>query len=99
MGTFALQLAKAFGAEVTGVDAAGKLDMLRSIGVDCVVDYTQEDFTSSAERYDFILDLAGNRGWSECKRALTPDGTYVLDTTSSAVRVIVGSEAWVASPN
>src|SRR5918995_7185929 len=78
VGTFALQLAKAFGAEVTGVDAAGKLDMLRSIGADRVVDYTQEDFTRSGERYDFILDLAGNHAWSECKRALTPDGTYVL---------------------
>jgi NADPH:quinone reductase-like Zn-dependent oxidoreductase len=78
VGTFALQLAKAFGAEVTGVDATGKLDMLRSIGADRVVDYTQEDFTRTAERYDFILDLAGNHPWSECKRALTPDGTYVL---------------------
>jgi len=78
VGTFALQLAKAFGAEVTGVDATGKLDMLRSIGADRVVDYTQEDFTRTGERYDFILDLAGNHPWSECKRALTPDGTYVL---------------------
>ena len=78
VGTFALQLAKAFGAEVTGVDAAGKLDMLRSIGADRVVDYTQEDFTRGGERYDFILDLVGNHAWSECKRALTPDGTYVL---------------------
>ena len=78
VGTFALQLAKAFGAEVTGVDATGKLDMLRSIGADRVVDYTQEDFTRSGERYDFILDLAGNHPWSECKRALTQDGTYVL---------------------
>jgi NADPH:quinone reductase-like Zn-dependent oxidoreductase len=78
VGTFALQLAKAFGAEVTGVDATGKLDMLRSIGADRVVDYTQEDFTRSGERYDVILDLAGNHPWSECKRALTPDGTYVL---------------------
>jgi NADPH:quinone reductase-like Zn-dependent oxidoreductase len=78
VGTFALQLAKAFGAEVTGVDAAGKLDMLRSSGADRVVDYAQEDFTRGGERYDFILDLAGSHAWSECKRALTPDGTYVL---------------------
>src|SRR5829696_10391882 len=61
VGTFAVQLAKAFGAEVTGVDATGKLDMLRSIGADRVVDYTQEDFTRGGDRYDFILDLAGNR--------------------------------------
>jgi NADPH:quinone reductase-like Zn-dependent oxidoreductase len=78
VGTFALQPAKAFGAEVTGVDAPGRLDVLRSIGADRVVDYTQEDFTRTGERYDFILDLAGNHPWSECKRALTPDGTYVL---------------------
>src|SRR5918995_1928033 len=76
VGTFALQLAKAFGADVTGVDATGKLDLLRSIGADRVVDYTQEDFTRSGERYDFILDLAGNHPWSECKRALTPHALH-----------------------
>jgi NADPH:quinone reductase-like Zn-dependent oxidoreductase len=78
VGSFAVQLAKAYGAHVTGVDAPGKLDMLRSIGADEVLDYTQEDFTRRDERYDFILDIAGNHPWSECKRALTPDGTYVL---------------------
>ena len=78
VGTFAVQLAKAYGADVTGVDAPGKLHMLRSIGADRVIDYTQEDFTRSGERYDLVLDLVGNYPWSECKRALTPDGTYVL---------------------
>jgi NADPH:quinone reductase-like Zn-dependent oxidoreductase len=78
VGSFAVQLAKAYGAEVTGVDAPGKLDMLRSIGADRVIDYTQEDFTESGERYDVVLDIAGTRPWSESKRALTPDGTYVL---------------------
>ena len=78
VGTFAVQLAKALGAHVTGVDAPGKLDMLRSIGADAVLDYTQEDFTRRDERYDFILDIAGNRPWSACKRAVEPDGTYVL---------------------
>ncbi len=78
VGTFAVQLAKAYGAHVTGVDATGKLEMVRSIGADQVLDYTQEDFTRRDERYDFILDIAGNRPWSECRRALTPDGTYVL---------------------
>ena len=78
VGSFAVQLAKAYGAQVTGVDAPGKLDMLRSIGADQVLDYTQEDFTRRDERYDFILDIAGNHPWSEAKRALTPDGTYVL---------------------
>ena len=78
VGTFAVQLAKAYGANVTGVDAPGKLDMLRSIGADRVIDYTQEDYTESGERYDVILDIAGTRPWSASKRALTPDGTYVL---------------------
>ena len=73
-----MQLAKAYGANVTGVDAAGKLDMLRSIGADQVIDYTQEDFTRSGERYDLILDIAGNHPWSASSRALTPEGTYVL---------------------
>ena len=78
VGTFAVQLAKAYGANVTGVDAPEKLDVLRSIGADQVLDYTQEDFTKREERYDFILDIAGNHPWSECRRALTPGGTYVL---------------------
>ena len=78
VGTFAVQLAKAYGAEVTGVDAPGKLDMLRSIGADRVVDYTREDFTQSGERYDLIIDIAGTRPWSASRRALSPEGTYVL---------------------
>jgi NADPH:quinone reductase-like Zn-dependent oxidoreductase len=78
VGTFAVQLAKGYGAHVTGVDATGKLDMLRSIGADQVIDYTQEDFTRSGECYDLILDIAGNHPWSACRRALTPEGTYVL---------------------
>jgi NADPH:quinone reductase-like Zn-dependent oxidoreductase len=78
VGTFAVQLAKAYGADVTGVDAPGKLDMLRSIGTDRVVDYTQEDFTRSGERYDLVVDMAGNYPWSAFRRVLTPEGTYVL---------------------
>jgi NADPH:quinone reductase-like Zn-dependent oxidoreductase len=78
VGTFAVQLAKAYGADVTGVDAAGKLDMIRSIGADRVVDYAREDVTRSGERYDVILDIAGNHPWPEIKRAIVPDGTYVL---------------------
>jgi NADPH:quinone reductase-like Zn-dependent oxidoreductase len=78
VGTFAVQLAKAYGASVTGVDATGKLDMLRSIGADQVLDYTQEDFTLRGERYDLVLDIAGNYPWSACRRALTSEGTYVL---------------------
>jgi NADPH:quinone reductase-like Zn-dependent oxidoreductase len=78
VGTFAVQLAKAYGAGVTGVDATRKLDMLRSIGADRVLDYAQEDFTRSGERYDVILDIAGNHPWPDIKRAIAPDGTYVL---------------------
>jgi NADPH:quinone reductase-like Zn-dependent oxidoreductase len=78
VGTFAVQLAKAYGADVTGVDGPGKLDMLRSIGADRVVDYTLEDFTQSGERYDLILDIAGTHPWSASRRALSPEGTYVL---------------------
>jgi NADPH:quinone reductase-like Zn-dependent oxidoreductase len=78
VGIFAVQLAKAYGADVTGVDSTRKLDMVRSIGADDVIDYTQEDFTRSGERYDLILDIAGNHSLSDCRRALTPKGTYVL---------------------
>jgi NADPH:quinone reductase-like Zn-dependent oxidoreductase len=78
VGTFAVQLAKGYGADVTGVDATGKLDVLRSIGADRVIDHTQEDFTKSGERYDLILDIPGNHSWSDLRRALTPEGTYVL---------------------
>ena len=78
VGTVAVQLAKANGADVTAVDSTAKLEMLRSIGADRVIDYTKEDFTGSSERYDLVLDIAGNHPWSELKRALTPEGTYVL---------------------
>ena len=79
VGTFAVQLAKAYGAHVTGVDAAGKLDTIRSsIGADRVVDYAREDFTRSDDRYDAVLDIVGNHRWRDLRRALTPRGTYVL---------------------
>ena len=63
---------------MTGVDALEKLAMLRSIGADRVVDYDQEDFTRSGERYDVILDIAGNHPWPDVRRAISPEGTYVL---------------------
>ena len=78
VGTFAVQLAKAYGAEVTGVDSTRKLDMLRSIGADQVIDYTQEDFTRSGERYDLIVDIAANLSLSDWRRAVTRKGTYIL---------------------
>jgi NADPH:quinone reductase-like Zn-dependent oxidoreductase len=78
VGALAVQLAKAYGAHVTGVDNTKKLDMVRSLGADRVIDYTQEDFTQSGERYDLIFDIPGNHPFSACRRVLTPDGIYVL---------------------
>lgn len=78
VGTFAVQLAKYFGAEVTGVDSTEKLEMLRSIGADHVIDYTQEDFTKSGQRYDLILDVVVRRSVFDYKRALSPKGICVF---------------------
>ncbi len=78
VGALALQIAKAHGAHVTGVDSTSKLSMLRSLGADEVIDYTQEDFTRRGVRYDLIFDVPGNHPFSVCKRALEPDGKYVL---------------------
>jgi len=78
MGTFAVQIAKSFGAEVTGVDSTRKLDMMSSIGADHVIDYTQEDYTKSGQRYDLILDFAANRSIFEYKHALSPKGIFVM---------------------
>ena len=78
VGIFAVQLAKAFGAEVTGVCSTKSLDLVRSIGADHVIDYTQEDFTRTGQRYDLILEMAGNRSLTDLRRALSPKGTLVL---------------------
>jgi len=85
VGTFAVQMAKSFGAEVTGVDSTRKLDMLRSIGADQVIDYTQEDFTKNGQGYDLILDVVGNRSIFDYKRALSPKGIYVMVGGSTAL--------------
>src|SRR6266540_2589633 len=77
VGTFAVQIGKAFGAEVTGVCSTRNVEMVRSIGADKVIDYTREDFTSSGEHYDVIFDLVANHSFSEHKRALTPNGIYI----------------------
>ncbi len=77
-GTFAVQLAKMFGAEVTGVDSTRKLDMMRSIDADHVVDYTQDDYTKNGQRYDLILDLVAQHSIFDVKRALSPKGVYVI---------------------
>jgi len=77
VGTFSVQIAKSFGADVTGVCSTRNVDRVRSIGADRVVDYTQEDFTKSGQRYDLIFDLVGNHSLSACRRVLNPKGTYV----------------------
>jgi NADPH:quinone reductase-like Zn-dependent oxidoreductase len=74
VGTFAVQIAKSYGAEVTGVCSTRNVDMVQSIGADEVIDYTREDFTQSGQRYDFILDNVGNRSLSDTRSALTPQG-------------------------
>jgi NADPH:quinone reductase-like Zn-dependent oxidoreductase len=78
VGSFAVQMAKAFGAQVTGVCGTKSLDLVRSIGADQVIDYTQQDFTRTGQRYDLILEMAGNRSLADLRRALTPKGTLVL---------------------
>ena len=106
IGTFALQLAKYFGAEVTGVDSTEKLEMLRSIGADHVVDYTKEDYTSSRETYDVILDMIGSRSFSGNVKLLAHTGRYLLANPSlshmvrglltsvmSSKRVIIGKSS------
>ena len=77
VGTFAIQIAKALGAEVTGVSSTKNLELVRSIGADHVIDYTQDDFTAGQERYDLILDNVGNRSMARVRRALKPSGTLI----------------------
>jgi NADPH:quinone reductase-like Zn-dependent oxidoreductase len=78
IGTFAIQLAKYYGAEVTAVDSTPKLDMLRSIGADHVVDYTRKDFTESGEVYDVIFDVVGKISFSHSEKSIKENGTYLL---------------------
>jgi NADPH:quinone reductase-like Zn-dependent oxidoreductase len=87
VGTFAVQIAKAFGAEVTGVCSTRNLDMVREIGADHVIDYTQEDFTRNGRHYDLIFDAVGNRSASAYRRALNPNGKCVVAGFSSLPRL------------
>ena len=84
-GTFAVQLAKSYGAEVTGVDNTGKMDYMRSLGADHVIDYTREDFTKNGLRYDLILDVVAHRSVFAYERALSPNGSYFAVGGSVAV--------------
>lgn len=77
VGTFAIQIAKAFSTEVTGVCSTANVELVRSLGADHVIDYTRDDFTEGDERYDLMLDNVGNRSLLECRRVLKPDATYI----------------------
>lgn len=93
IGTIGVQLAKHFGAEVTAVDSAEKLAMLRAIGADHVIDYTQEDFTKNGQRYDVIFDVVGKSSFSRSLRSLTPNGHYLIGNPSLAKKM---RGAWIS---
>lgn len=92
VGTFAVQLAKAFGAQVTGVCSTTKEDLVRSIGADYVIDYTREDFADGKQRYDMILDIGGNPSLSRLRRALAPTGTLVIAGGETGGRWLAGND-------
>jgi NADPH:quinone reductase-like Zn-dependent oxidoreductase len=98
VGTFAVQIAKSFGTEVTGVCSTRNLEMVRSIGADHVIDYTQADFTKNGQRYDLIFDAVGNRSVSDYKRALNPNGICAVAgfTTLSRLFQVIFLGAWVS---
>ena len=93
VGTFAVQIAKSYGTEVTGVCSTRNLDIVRSIGADHVIDYTQEDFTQSEGRYDLIFDAVRKRSFSDCKRALNPEGIYVITAFSP---ILLLQQQWIS---
>ena len=92
VGTFAVQLAAAFGAQVTGVCSTTKVDLVRSIGAGHVIDYTREDFADGKQRYDVILDIGGNPSLSRLRRALTPKGTLVIAGGETRGRWLAGTD-------
>jgi NADPH:quinone reductase-like Zn-dependent oxidoreductase len=92
VGTYAVQIAKAFGAHVTGVCSTTKVEMVRSIGADHVIDYTREDFAEGDQRYDLILDIGGNSSLSRLRRALTPRGTLVITGGEGGGRWLGGTD-------
>jgi NADPH:quinone reductase-like Zn-dependent oxidoreductase len=92
VGTFAVQIAKAFGAEVTGVCSTAKVDLVRSLGADRVIDYTTHDITDDAHRYEVIVDIGGNRPLRQLRRALTPHGTLVIVGGETGGRWLGGTD-------
>ena len=93
VGTFAVQIAKSYGTEVTGVCSIRNFDMVHSIGADQVIDYTQEDFTQSEGRYDLIFDAVRKRSFSDCKRVLSPEGIYVITEFSPTLAI---QQQWIS---
>jgi NADPH:quinone reductase-like Zn-dependent oxidoreductase len=91
VGSFAVQIAKAFGADVTAVCSTAKVDLVRSIGADHVIDYTREDFARIGQRYDLIVDIAGNRSLSDLRRVLAPTGTLVFIGGEGGGRLLGGT--------
>jgi NADPH:quinone reductase-like Zn-dependent oxidoreductase len=98
VGSFAVQIAKAFGAEVTGVASTSKVDMVRSAGADHVIDYTHEDITAGGRHYDVILDIGGNRTLRHLRRALTPTGTLVIVGGETGGRLLGGFDRSLRAP-
>lgn len=98
VGTFAVQIAKAFGAEVTGMCSTTKVDLVRSLGADHVIDYTHEDVADAGQRYDVILDNGGNRSLTHLRRALTPRGTLVVVGGETGGRWLGGFDRSLRAP-
>ena len=98
VGSFAVQIAKAFGAEVTGVCSTAKVDLVRSLGADYVVDYTSEDLADGENRYDAIVDTGGNRRLSDLRRALTPRGRLVIVGGETDGRWLGGADRLLRAP-
>ncbi len=89
VGTFAVQIARAFGAEVTGVCSTRNADLVRSIGADHVIDYTRDDFTQGGQRYDLILDQVANHTLSDCRRVLTPTGMHIPNSANAGLGYVL----------
>jgi NADPH:quinone reductase-like Zn-dependent oxidoreductase len=89
VGTYSVQIARALGAEVTGVCSTRNVELVRSLGADHVIDYTREDFTQSGRRYDLILDNVGNHSFADCRRALSPGGTHLPNTGHGGMGFVI----------
>ncbi len=98
VGMFAVQIAKAFGAEVTGVCSTTKMDLVRSLGADHVIDYSRDDIADAAQRYDVILDIGGHRSLTHLRRALTPQGTLVIVGSETGGRWLGGFDRSLRAP-